>query len=239
MKLKCPIQATLIIFSLTLGLSLPLLSQEQRTTSEPVLSPRFGFKGGLNLSNLYVDDVEDENIKPGINIGLFAKIPVAKGFSIQPELLYTSKGSKIVYNSLFSTGEYRFNLNYVELPLLGVINVAKNFNLHAGAYVGYLASANIKEVREDAENPEIADLNEEDFDRFDYGLVGGLGVDVQNFTIGARYNYGLNQVGEPGSLAGQALRNSKNSVVTLYISDLVFKIKGRLQVKLAPLVGAF
>ncbi|HUR11908.1 MAG TPA: porin family protein [Flavitalea sp.] len=191
--------------------------QQQQTAGEWSASGKFGIKGGINLSNLYVDNVEDENMKIGLNLGFFAKVPIVRGFSIQPELLYSSKGSKLTYNNLLGQGEYRFNLNYVELPVLGVINLARNFNLHGGVYAGYLVSANIKEMDENGNINEISDLNEESFNRFDYGLVGGLGVDVQNFTIGARYNYGLQKIGESGSVAGTFVGNAKNSAITLYI----------------------
>jgi hypothetical protein len=60
------------------------------------------------------------------------------------------------------------------------------------------------------------DLKADNFNRFDYGLIGGLGIDVQNFTIGARYNYGLKEIGDSG-LSGQLTRNSKNSVFSLFI----------------------
>ena len=207
------------VYSLFFGLLFGglLFGQEQQTTGEYSVSPKFGIKGGINLSNLYVDDVEDENLKVGLNIGLLAKIPVTRGLSIQPELLFSSKGSKIKYNNLLSTGEYRFNLNYMEVPVLAVINLAKNFNLHGGGYFAYMASANVKDVDNEGNTNSITELNSEDFNRFDYGLVGGFGVDVQNFTIGARYNYGLNEVGDAGSLGGQLLQNAKNSALTLYI----------------------
>src|SRR4051812_28984582 len=72
-------------------------------------SPKFGIKGGINLSNLYSGDVGDQNLKVGLNVGLMAKMPVSKGFAIQPEVLYSSQGSRINYNnSLLGKGEYRF-----------------------------------------------------------------------------------------------------------------------------------
>ena len=37
-----------------------------------------GFKGGLNLSNLYVDDIDDENVLIGFNGGLFLDLPLSK-----------------------------------------------------------------------------------------------------------------------------------------------------------------
>ncbi len=195
-------------------------SQEQETSTETDISPKFGIKGGVNLSNLYVDDVQDENMKVGANIGVFAKIPLVRGLSIQPELLYSSKGSKITYASslLYSgSGEYRFNLNYVELPVSLVVNLAKNLNIHAGAYGAYLAGVNITDMKKDGTINNAKNLNAEDFNRIDYGLLAGLAIDVQNFTLGARYNYGLREVGESGSLSGSLTQNSKNSALTFYI----------------------
>jgi hypothetical protein len=192
-------------------------AQEQQSAIDNSLSPKFGAKAGVNLANLYADNVDDENMKLGLNIGLFAKVPLSRGFSIQPELLYSSKGAKLNYNNiLLGKGEYRFNLNYVELPVLGVINIAKNINIQAGGYVSYLASANIKDMDSDGTVNNIKDLNAENFNRFDYGLVGGAGIDVQLFTIGVRYNYGLKEVGESGSLSGRLTENSKNSVISIY-----------------------
>ena len=192
--------------------------QAQRSSGGGGLTPRVGVKGGLNLTNLYVDDVEDENMKVGFNLGLFAKLPVTQGLSIQPELLYSVKGSKITYDlGVLGSNEYRFNLNYVELPVLAVINLSKNFNLHAGGYAAYLAQANIKKVDDDGPNDQIADLNEDNFNRVDFGLVGGLGIDIDAVTIGARYNYGLREVGKADNFGSQALKNSKNSAISLYI----------------------
>ncbi|MEO5996830.1 MAG: porin family protein [Chitinophagaceae bacterium] len=202
-----------VLFSLAIGVS----AQEQQTSMEKSLTPKFGVKGGLNLSNLYVDNADDENLKAGINLGLYAKIPLFRGLSIQPELIYSGKGSKLTYNNfLLGKGEYRFNLNYVEVPVLLVVNVAKNLNIQGGGYVSYLASANIKDLKNDGTIENIKDLNAGNFNRFDYGLVGGVGIDVMNFTIGARYNYGLNKVGDTG-LSGQLTKNAKNSVIGLYI----------------------
>jgi hypothetical protein len=195
-----------------------LKAQEQRGSKHGTLAPKVGIKGGVNFTNLYVNDVEDENMKLGFNLGLFAKMPITPGFSIQPEILYSVKGSKITYDlGILGSNEYRFNLNYVEVPVLAVINVAKNFNLHAGGYAAYLAQANIKRENDDAPNDQIADLNEDNFNRFDYGLVGGIGLDIENVTIGARYNYGLREVGKADNFGSQALKNSKNSAISLYI----------------------
>ena len=193
-------------------------AQEQQTKEENSLSPKLGVKAGVNLTNMYVQDVSDENMKVGLNAGFFAKLPLTRGFSIQPELLYSSKGAKETYNNfLQGSGEYRFNLNYIELPVLAVINVGKNFNIHAGPYISYLASVNIKNMDDKGNIQGTDELNAENFNRIDYGIAGGFGVDVQNFTLGERYTYGLREIGKSGSLSGDLTKDSKNSAISLYI----------------------
>lgn len=184
--------------------------------SQNALSPKIGVKGGVNLSNFYVDEVESNNMKVGLNLGLFAKLPVTSGFSIQPEILYSSKGSKITYDNVFGSGEYRFNFNYIEIPLLAVFNLTENFNIHAGGYGAYLTSTNIKQLS-DGEIEDVATLEPENFKRLDFGLAGGIGVELQGFNVGARYSHGLSKVGKTDNISGQALNNAHNSAITLYI----------------------
>jgi len=215
MKRKLVFTKFVLVFAIFFAFIFSPFAQEQKSSNDAGLTPKIGVKGGLNFTNLYVDDVQDENMKLGFNLGLFAKLPVTRGLSIQPEVLYSVKGSKVTFGIL-NNNEYRFNLNYVEVPVLAVINVVKNFNIHAGAYGAYLAQANIKKEN-DGPNDQIADFNEDNFNRFDYGLVAGLGIDVENVTIGARYNYGLKEVGKEGNFASVALKNSKNSAFSLYI----------------------
>ncbi|MEJ7768175.1 MAG: porin family protein [Chitinophagaceae bacterium] len=218
MRPQMNLKKSAVVFALLVfGCMAAVSAQEQQTSMENSLRPKFGVKGGVNLSNLYVEDADDENLKLGLNLGFYAKIPIAKGFSIQPELIYSSKGSKLTYNNIIlGRGEYRFNLNYVEVPVLAVINLASNINLQAGPYVSYLASANVKDMNEDGTIENAKDLNADNFNRFDYGLAGGIGIDVQNFTIGARYNYGLKEIGDSG-LSGRLTRDSKNSVLSIFI----------------------
>src|SRR5690349_11177041 len=88
---------------LALGLAIVIapgvFAQEPQTASEPAPTTKFGIKGGVNLTNLYVNDVKDENMKVGFNAGVFAKVPMSRVVSLQPELLYSQKGSKITYDN--------------------------------------------------------------------------------------------------------------------------------------------
>ncbi|MBC7920551.1 MAG: PorT family protein [Ferruginibacter sp.] len=183
---------------------------------------KFGVKGGLNISQLYVDqpDAEDENVKLGIHAGLFLKAPLSDFFAIQPELLFSSQGAKVTYRGSgllgIQSGEVRFNLNYIQLPILASIT-AGPLHFQAGPYISYLVSANVKDLKDDGTVAGSREVDESDFRTFDYGLAGGLGVDVQGFQLGARYNYGLQEIGDSDSFVGELTRNSKNSVIQLYI----------------------
>ncbi len=201
-------------------LSIPQLDAQ---TNNP--GPRIGIKGGANLSQFYVEhpNLEDENAKLGLHFGVFTKIPVNSFFAVQPELLYTNVGSKVSYGGSgledalgIRDGEIRFNLNYVQLPIAFTLNLGP-VNIHAGPYLSYLISANVKNLRiSDLTTIETNTLERDDFNSFDYGIMGGIGFDVQNVTIGVRYNYGLREVGRTG-LAGNITQNSKNSVGQLYL----------------------
>jgi hypothetical protein len=213
------------LLSILCGIGFLVLGAGQAMAQSNNPGPRFGIKGGLNASQLYVDqpNVEDENMKIGFNFGVFTKVPITSFLALQTEALYTNVGSKITYGgsdleNLFGieSGEVRFNLNYIQVPIALAVNLGP-LNLHAGPYVSYLLSANVRDWNSsELSGTTVQELQTSDFNRMDYGVVVGVGFDVQQFTIGARYNHGLREVGNSG-LAGNLTDNSKNSVGQIYI----------------------
>jgi len=187
--------------------------------------PKLGIKAGLNLSQLYVEqpNAEDENMKVGFNMGVFGKMPINDFLALQPEVLYSSVGSKITYGGSglenllgIEPGEVRFNLNYIQVPIGLAANLGP-LNVHAGPYFSYLLSANIKDLKSsDLSSTDVTGLDTDDFNRMDYGLMVGIGFDVQGVTIGARYNHGLREIGKSG-IAGSLTENSKNGVGQIYL----------------------
>lgn len=173
-----------------------------------------GIRGSFNLSNLYVDEVDDENSKPGFSAGLFFRKQINDAFSIQPELNYSLKGVQINYNNfLQGSGKYRYNLSYVEIPVLANIHFGENLYISAGPYAGLLTSVKIKDVDGEGDINEVEELDRDDFNTFDYGLAAGVGVNFNSGTVGVRYNYGLQDV-DPEN---EYLPNGKNSVLQLYV----------------------
>lgn len=181
----------------------------------------FGIKAGVNFSNLYVEKVSDEKVRVGFNVGIYANLPVgSKVFSIQPELAYTTRGNRTTYdNAVMGRGEVKYNLNYLELPLMAVFTLGDYFNIHAGAYAAYLISSNI--TSDGDLGKYTHDLDEGQFNRFDYGPVVGLGftTDLSGVGLGGgvRYNYGLRRIADTQP-AKVLLGNSKNSALQIYLT---------------------
>ena len=181
------------------------------------VNTEFGVKGGFNMSNLYSNDANDDNVLYGFNAGVYATLPVSDFIAIQPEILFTTKGAELDYNNAFATGNAKFRLNYIEVPLLVRVNITKNFNVHAGGYASYLVSS---KVTGDGDINFDQEIDTDDLNKFDAGLSAGVGVDFNPVSIGLRYNYGLTTVGKERTLAGTTYTfpDAKNSNLTLYLS---------------------
>lgn len=176
---------------------------------------RMGVKGGLNATNIYQNDINDENARFGFNLGLYGQILSSEVFAIQPELLYSTKGAKWDYTGGGFNQSIDLNINYLDLPVLAVFKLGKTAEIHAGPYVGYLLSAKVKYDGDLANGTD--DIDRDDLNTVDYGLVGGLGLNFGAMQVGARYNYGLAKIANSNA-AKDVLGDSKNSNAQLYVA---------------------
>ncbi len=69
----------------------------------------FNVKGGLNLSNVYGDNLSDNKMKPGYHIGVGGEFELSPNIFLQSGLLFTTKGYK--YKS------EKTSANYLQLPI--------------------------------------------------------------------------------------------------------------------------
>ncbi len=179
---------------------------------------KFGIKGGVNFSNFYTDNVDDNNVLTGFNVGLFAKMPVSENISFQTEISYTGKGAELIYNYAIVKGTAQFKLNYIEVPLLLVVNLTQNLNIHAGPYAAYLISSKTTNKSDSGSYNFEDNVNVDDFNRFDAGLAGGVGLDLESVSFGVRYNYGLTKIGKDDANSNFTSPDAKNSVLSVYAS---------------------
>ncbi|WP_438966623.1 porin family protein [Flavobacterium sp.] len=179
-----------------------------------------GIKGGVNFSNMYTEDVDDNNVLTSFNAGLYANLPVTNFISIQPEFLFSRKGSELTYNNALADGTAKFKLNYIEVPVLLKLNLTRNLNIHAGPYFAYLIDAQVTNETASGNFNFEDNFNNDDFNKFDAGIAVGAGLDFDMIGIGARYNYGLSTVGKERTFAGTSYTfpDGKNSNLSLYVS---------------------
>lgn len=196
-------------------------AQVQQTVVKHKKPSIIGYRIGLNLSDLLVENVQKETPKIGFAGGFYIKLALSEKMDFVPEINYTYNGAKLTYiNPSQGTGQYRFNLGYIQIPALFAYKVTKTFKMYAGPYVAFLTDVNIKRL--DSDNgavTSITNLKKDDFNRNDVGAVAGISFDInKKVTIGSRYSYGFNEVGKTDSQSGNVTQNSRNSVLNLYLS---------------------
>ena len=204
------LSVSLLLMSMILS---PCQAQDKKTM-------QFGVRGGLNLSNLYTSDAKSSDMIVGFNLGVFNKLPVTDFFAIQPEFSLTTKGASVTYNNLFVDGTAKFNLTYLEVPVLCVVQLTHLLNIQFGPYVAYLVDGKVSnQANINLFNFE-QNLNVNDYNRIDAGAVVGAGLDVGSFTMGARYNYGLTKVGKTKTFLNStyAVPDANNAVINFYLS---------------------
>lgn len=180
---------------------------------------KLGIKGGVNFANLSSGNTEKNKELTGINFGFFAKLPISKSIAIQPEIYFTSKGSEQTYQNSLSEGTAKFELNYIEVPVLLVFDLTHNFNFQFGPYASYLVSSKVKNVSDINFNFED-NIDSGDFNKFDTGVIVGFGFDTKSIGLGIRYNLGLITVGKEKTYLGTnyVFPDGKNGVINLYLS---------------------
>lgn len=149
-----------------------------------------GIKGGLNLYNVINQDSNDGEPITGYHVGLIGHFHLNDKFALQPELVFSTEGAKLIDNGIKS----QLNLNYVNVPILLQYMFDNGFRFYAGPQLGFLVSA-----KSNYDNSEIDRIN--DFSNME--MAASLGLSYinpnSNFGIDARYNMGLSNIYENDS----------------------------------------
>lgn len=175
---------------------------------------RMGVKGGLNVSNLYIDNVTDRDPRLGFHLGLYGQIFSTDRFAIQPELLFSTKGATAQYGGPINQ-EISYNFSYIDVPVLAVIKLGSVGEIHLGCYASYLLGANIS--HKSTLSVGVEEIDKDNLKSYDYGLAAGMGINFGRFQIGARYNYGLVKLAK-NNAARVLIGDAKNSYLQLYAS---------------------
>jgi hypothetical protein len=171
----------------------------------------FGLRIGTNFSNQLWKDMNvnysnegDFKMLPGGNLDFLIELPVYEGFSIEPGLIFNTKGYKIQVSS--GDNKYLENnyLVYIDLPIniKYTIEIGKpKLFVLAGPYFAYgvFGKGYTKETVAGIESTseydyEWGDKLTDDFKPFDIGISFGGGVQLGSFVIGASYGLGLRNI---------------------------------------------
>lgn len=199
----------------TIFISVTVMAQNEKV--------KLGVKAGLNISSLNFYESElSSSSKTGFTAGLMVEIPVAKNFSLQPELLYSQQGTKTsffdqdVTNSNFKG---TIELNYLNIPLMLKYYVIKGLSLQAGPQIGLLLKANSK-----YQDNFLGYENQESFNLkkyssgIDTSINFGLGYQFKDkFYTDFRYNISYSNVFKDGDANYFINHDMKNRVFQITI----------------------
>lgn len=205
---------------LILGLALTagtfaFAQQTGNTSSNPVT---FGVKGGMNVSSLSKDSgLDDQKSKIGFNAGVFANIPLAASFSVQPEVLYSQYGNKSDFTTLGTKYSASTKLDYITVPVMFQYNLIPDLYVEAGPEFGFMVSAKNKLKNESNGNSTTSDNYKDNFNTFNFGIGLGAGYYfTPNLGITARYVAGLTDIAKNRPSGSDAVRNNVFQVGLAY-----------------------
>jgi len=141
-----------------------------------------GIKGGVNVYNVHNNNDTKYDSKAGFHFGLLGHIHFDSNFAIQPEIVYSAQGAK--------NGDTKYNLDYVNVPVLFQYMFDNGFRLQAGPQVGFLIGAKSK-------NNDVTDIKD-NYKPIDFSVSIGASYifPPTGFGIDARYNLGLSNINE-------------------------------------------
>ena len=165
-----------------------------------VFGQTFGFKGGLNLSNMvYKPDgsgsSHNYNVHSEFHFGIITDIPFSKKVSLETDLILSTKGIHVKqekYNG-FSPDEGTIQLLYLDIPAALKIFLSDNNTkpyLLAGPYAGFGISGKVT-INDQSQSIHFGSAYDEDFKDLDFGFTVGGGMEINGFLLGLNYDIGL------------------------------------------------
>lgn len=187
----------------------------------------FGFKAGLNLTDIVGEDTELYTYRTGWSVGGFVNIEMSQGYSFQPEINYSEQNSVFptVILENFSTRQIDViqRQRYLQIPLMVRLSIFKGLELEAGPQVGFLMNA--EGVLKD-ESSEFSDSISEFISPIDVSVNTGILYHFDTGTqIGTRAIFGLSNINDEDRLreaqdnALLEVFNQRNFTVNFYLAQ--------------------
>jgi len=147
---------------------------------------------GVTLAN--VTDLSAD-MKVGLVAGGELEYQMTDRFSLSGGLLYSMEGCKFDANyGSVANVKTKYNLEYLNVPILANFYVAPGFALKAGIQPGFKMNAKYKT---DGNVAGFSGSTEGDIDGFNsvnFSIPVGLSYEFSDFVIDARYNWGISKI---------------------------------------------
>jgi hypothetical protein len=171
----------------------------------------YGVTAGVNFATLNFDPEQDGDFgyRIGLAAGGFVSLPLGSRLSIQPEGLFSQKGSKADLDGV----DAEMQLDYLEVPIL--VKYALSSNASGAFYVfgGPSMAFKLRSKATASFGDVTVDTGEDDrIKDSDFGVVVGAGKNFGRMSIDGRYTFGLSNInGDDPDL--QKIRNRSISVL--------------------------
>ncbi|MDD4778244.1 MAG: porin family protein [Fermentimonas sp.] len=161
-----------------------------------------GVKGGVNLSNVYGEDVTDNNAKIGFHAGILADYEFSYNSAIQTGIFFTTKGFKMDDEIDNTT----VNAMYLQLPVHYAykldVSPGTRIVFHGGPYAAYGIGGKM------TNGGEMDTFGDEGlFERFDAGLGIGVGAEFGAILLDIGWDMGLVDVMIDEFSEGSSVKN--------------------------------
>jgi len=171
----------------------------------------FGPKFGLNIANVRGDSIPDEyESKMAFNFGVFTTYNINDFIGVQPELMFTMKGSKAEGEIMGESYTSKLNLNYIEIPILAKLTIPLGSvrpYVVAGPEFAFNMTATVSS--EYAGQDTTVDI--EDASVVDFGMMFGGGVAFELgpgfLSLEAKYDMGFLPIADEEEDAYNAYNN--------------------------------
>lgn len=160
-----------------------------------------GAKAGVNFANIGGDDYDGKS-KTGFHVGLVAEFMLTDRFGIQPEVLYSTQGTKIEESGTEFGMSYNIeakqNLDYINVPVLVKYYFTDALSLEFGPQIGFLVKGEQDYTMSfDGETESGKEDIKEYVKSTDFGLAAGLGYKFNGgLFVNARYVLGLSNIND-------------------------------------------
>lgn len=170
-----------------------------------------GIKIGFNSSKMIteianVNEIEDAS-KNGLLAGVFVRINLSK-FYLQPEAYFAKKGGDFQYtNSSNAIFTQQNDFNTIDIPVLIGLKLIDlkvvNLRIMAGPMASLIIGKDIKYQLNGIETS-FSGSPTENFKNTIWGIQAGMGIDVLNFTLDVKYEWGINNISDYNDMTAKS-----------------------------------